>query len=374
MGLNGLCDAACSVTEQYFPDALSIEASPYGCGHINDSFRVTCRLDTGVRQVFLQRINHLVFRQPELVMHNIRRVTEHVVAKLSAADVAYEGRRTLRLLATASGKPWFRADNGAWWRAFDFVEGSVMVDAVTPTSVKAAGEAYGRFQSWLADYDGPAIEETIPRFHDTSDRLQQLEEVVRLDPRGRCAEARPEISRALELKELAEALIGLERDGGLPQRIVHNDAKLDNVLFDGNTGEALCVVDLDTVMPGTVLHDFGDMVRSMSSPTAEDEEDLAKVGVREDLFAALVRGYLGTASGFLTDVERDNLVLAGQVLTYELVLRFLTDHLQGDTYFKVHRPQHNLIRTRSQLHLLETLLNREASLERIVVAEVARLS
>lgn len=373
MELNGLCREARSVIERFLDGADAIQAYPHGRGHINDTFRVTCRLDGVERQVLLQRINHQVFRRPELVMHNIRNVTGHIVNKLTEAGVRYEGRRALRLLPTLQGEAWFRAGNGSWWRAFDFVEGSVMVEEIAPQSVRAAGEAYGRFQAWLADYEGPKLVETIPRFHDTPDRLRQLRSVVDQDPCSRASEARGEIDRCCELAELAGILADLERDGGLPRRIAHNDAKLDNILFDEVSGEALCVVDLDTVMPGTVLHDFGDMVRSMSSPTAEDEEDLAKVGAREDLFRALVGGYLSTANTFLTEVERDHLVRAGQVLTFELVVRFLTDFLEGDTYFKVHRPQHNLIRTKSQLRLLETLLDCEERFTTIVADEVAAL-
>ncbi|MCP4895541.1 MAG: aminoglycoside phosphotransferase family protein [bacterium] len=373
MGLKSLTDDARSVARCYFPDAREVDAEPYGSGHINDSFRVVCVLDSGSRQLLLQRVNHSVFRRPELVMNNIKRVTQHIIAKLSEAGVVYEGRRALRMLSTANREPWFRSNNGSWWRAFDFVDGSVMVHEITPESVEAAGAAYGRFQSWLADYNGPPIEETIPRFHDTPHRLQQLEEAITDNPCRRVDEARIEIERVLELKELAGALARLENGHGLPRRVVHNDAKLDNVLFDEATGAALCVVDLDTVMPGTILYDFGDMVRSMSTPTVEDEEDFEKVGVQDSLFSALVRGYLSEANAFLTDVERNNLVRAGQVLTYELVIRFLADHLRGDAYFKVHKPQHNLIRTRSQLHLLETLLDREARLDEIVEHEVARL-
>jgi hypothetical protein len=346
------------VAQRYLSHEGMVEIEPYGCGHINETFKVRSEHQHGVRHLLLQRVNHEVFRQPERVMHNICSVTKHISRKLDSGGASENDRCALKLLETNEGEPWFRSPNGSWWRAFDFIDKSVMITDVTPESVAAAGAAYGQFQGWLADYDGPELEETIPRFHDTVRRLEQLETAIAEDRCERAAQARSEIERLRELSFLADNILELE-ESGLPRRIVHNDAKLDNVLFDAVSSQALCVVDLDTVMPGTVLHDFGDMIRSMTSPTAEDEESLDLIGVRDDLFSALIRGYLSTASSFLTKTERENLVCAGQVLTYEVATRFLADYLVGDTYFKVHRPKHNLIRARSQIKLLETLIAAE---------------
>ena len=332
-------------------------------GHINDSYRV----DAGSESYLLQRLNPHVFPDAGKVMDNVSRVTAHVAARLRAAGVADWRRRTLALVPARSGADWIRDGEGAAWRMFGFIGGTVVRErAASPADALAAGRSFGKFLRLLVDYHGAPLAETIPGFHDTAARFERLEQAVRKDARRRVAGARLEIELAMNQRQLADVLPPLLRSGAVPSRIAHNDAKLSNVLFDERTGEPLCVVDLDTVMPGSALYDFGDLVRSVTSPSLEDEEDLSQVGVRVPLFGALARGYLDAAGAVLTSVERDLLVFAGRMITLEQAVRFLTDHLEGDRYFRIARPEHNLIRARTQLRLFESLTGREEELQEII--------
>ena len=332
-------------------------------GHINDSFRI----DAGSERYLLQRLNPHVFLDAGKVMDNVSRVTAHLAARLRAAGVADWRRRTLALVPARSGADWVRDGEGAAWRLFGFISGTVVRErAASPADAQAAGRSFGEFLRLLVDYHGAPLAETIPGFHDTAARFERLEQAVRKDARRRVAGARLEIELAMNQRQLADVLPPLQRSGAVPSRIAHNDAKLSNVLFDERTGEPLCVVDLDTVMPGSALYDFGDLVRSVTSPSLEDEEDLSQVGVRVPLFGALARGYLDAAGAVLTSVERDLLVFAGRMITLEQAVRFLTDHLEGDRYFRIARPEHNLIRARTQLRLFESLTGREQELQEII--------
>ena len=237
----------------------------------------------------------------------------------------------------------------------------------TPAQAEQAGRAFGEFQSLLADLPAPRLHETIPDFHNTPLRYAALERAIAADACGRVAAAQPEIEFVGRRRALAPALLDLHRAGEIPERIVHNDAKITNVLLDAATGAGLCVVDLDTVMPGLSLYDFGDMVRTMTSPTAEDETDLSQVEVQLPLFEALARGYLAAAGCFLNAAERAQLVTAGKLITLEQGVRFLTDFLSGDTYYKTQRPDQNLDRCRTQLKLVASLERHEVALTRLVV-------
>ena len=339
-------------------------------GHIHDSFRL-CFRDGDTRHRFLlQRVNDRVFRDPPLLMENIDRVTRHLRRTLEARGVADAGRRALRLVPTCEGAPYRQDAQADYWRLYHFIEGVRSVERVeTPSQAFEAGRAFGAFQALLANYDGPRLHPTIPDFHHTPLRLDALERAVREDRCGRRAGVLPEIEACLAHRGQAGALVDLQLRGELPERIAHNDAKIGNVLFDEATGEGLCVVDLDTVMPGSFLHDFGDMMRSMVGTAPEDECDLSRVRVERPLFASLARGYLEAAGEALTPAERENMVLAGQVITLEQAVRFLTDHLDGDRYYRTHRPDHNLDRCRSQLKLLEEIRAADPDLRRIL-AEV----
>ena len=344
-----------------------VAAESFGAGHINRSYVLTFADDRGTTRFLLQRINERVFPNPTKVMENIRRVTAHLADALNAQKVPDVARRTLRLVPTHVGKVWHRDAVGGYWRMYPFIENTRVLDAVqTPAQTEQAGRAFGTFQRLLADLGSPRLDETIADFHNTPMRFEALERASSADRCGRAALARAELDFALARRELAPTLLDLHRSGGVPERIVHNDAKISNVLFDKVTGEALCVVDLDTVMPGLSLYDFGDMVRSMTTTATENEQDLSKVELALPLFEALARGYLAKAGELLTLVERRSLVLAGKLITLEQGVRFLTDYLGGNVYYKFAHPSHSLHRCRTQFKLLASIERSERRLDRIV--------
>lgn len=341
--------------------------TPYGSGHINDTFLVTTALPAGQRRFVLQRINHQVFRQPDLLMENVERVCAHAQSKLRAAGAPDAHRRALRLIPTRGGKAWQVDQDGNRWRCYDFIGGATGHDVVrAPEQAFAAAKAFGAFQALLADLPGGRLHETIPDFHHTPARFTRFRQALAKDAHGRAAAAGPEIAFALaRADEVAVVTDGL-RDGRLPERVTHNDTKLNNVLLDDATQEGVCVIDLDTVMPGSVLYDFGDLVRTSTSPAAEDETDLSTVTMQFPMFAALVRGYLESTRGFLTPAEKSLLPFAGKLITFEIGLRFLTDWLEGDTYFKVRRPGHNLDRTRTQFKLVASIESQLPAMQALV--------
>lgn len=339
-------------------------------GHINEAYRIVVDGDAS-RSFLLQRLNPEVFPDAGRVMENIARVTRHL------AGAGSDGRphlpKVLELVPTTQGGAWITDAGGACWRMYGFISGTHVVEpAVSARVVRSAAGAFGLFIAGLADYAGPPIHVTIPGFHDTPARLARLESAARADIAGRAAAVRPHVETMLAQRPVAGAFARLLADGRVPQRIVHNDAKLSNVLLEDSTGEACCVVDLDTVMPGSLLHDFGDMVRSMSTTAAEDEADLLKVAVRYELFEALAHGFLETCGHLLTDGERAGLVLAGRVITLEQAARFLTDYLEGDRYYRDTRGDQNLRRARAQLRLYESLTHAEPDLDRIISAAPGR--
>jgi Ser/Thr protein kinase RdoA (MazF antagonist) len=347
--------------------AFALPAEPesftrWGSGHINDTFAVTLR---GGRRVILQRINTDVFRNPDGVMANVGRVTRHLRGKL--AGVPDSDRRALSLVPARDGTDFVRDREERTFRMYDFIDRARSVDVLESTfQAYEAAKAFGTFQRLLADLPGPRLVETIPDFHHTAKRFEALGRAVARDGRNRAAKAAPEIGFALSREFLATALLRPLAEGKLVERAAHNDTKLNNVLFDEATGEGLCVVDLDTVMPGIFLYDFGDMVRAAVSPSAEDERDLSKVEASEDVFEALVRGTAEALGDALLPADRERLVLAGKVITFEIGIRFLTDHFDGDVYFRVHRDGHNLDRARTQFALVRSLEEKEERLSRIV--------
>lgn len=338
-------------------------------GHIHDSYRLTYRQGRRTARYLLQRINADIFRDVAGLMENIRRVTTHIAQRLSARGEPGIGRKVLTLVPVRDGAPFCRDDSGVCWRLYEFIEDTCVREAVqTPEQAEQAGRAFGEFQSLLADLPAPRLHETIPDFHNTPLRYAALEHAVAADRCGRVAAARAEIAVARGHSHLSSVLMDLRRAAQIPERIAHNDAKFSNVLLDEATGAGLCVVDLDTVMPGLSLYDFGDMVRSMTSPGAEDEPDLGRIELQPPLFEGLVRGYLPATAGFLTPAERAHLVLAGQVVTFEQGVRFLADFLVGDRYYKTSRPAQNLDRCRTQFRLLQSITRHAGQLARIVDA------
>ena len=335
--------------------------APWGNGHINDTWLVTCQAPSASVRYILQRINSQVFRSPAAVMQNIERVTAHLSAQLTGSPD--RARRALTLIPTRDGRNWYEDPDGQTWRAYPFIENALSHE--TATSVDQAfqaAQAFGRFQQQLSSLPAPRLHETIPDFHHTPKRFAALEQAIAADVKGRANLAKPEIDFALAHQPITGALL----HANLPERITHNDTKLNNVLLDDATGEGLCVIDLDTVMPGLALYDFGDMVRTTTSPAAEDEQDLSKVSMQFSMFEALVRGYISAAGEFLSESEKKFLAFSGKLITFEVGIRFLADYLNGDTYFKIHRADHNLDRCRTQFKLVESIEMQEEKMNRLV--------
>lgn len=346
-------------------DVHALEA--FGAGHINRSWRFSSGRPGDSHRYLLQRLNTHVFPEPHLVMENVARVTAYLNSALRRSGTPDQDQRALTMISARDGKLWHTDESGDWWRVYRFIERSRTVESgAAPALVAEAGAAFGAFQAALADWSGARLHETIPGFHDTPARLSAFETAVLTDCRGLAASLAAEIAAMRDQAPLASALLEPFRRGEIPERIVHNDAKLSNVLFDANDDDALAVVDLDTVMPGLALYDFGDMARSMTTEAAEDQPDSSAVVVRPELFSALTGGYLQESGGFLNARERSLLVTSARVITYEQALRFLTDHLDGDHYYRIERTGQNLDRARVQLALLRDFTERRIELEKIV--------
>jgi hypothetical protein len=352
-------------------DGECAQVAPLKRGHIHDTLVGTWRTSAGTKRFVHQRVNTQVFRDPALLMRNWLRVTEHVRTALAREGRSELERRCLRLVPARGGAPCHTDESGAVWRSFAFIEGARSVDvAEGPAQAQEAARAFGAFAAQLADLDAATIGESIPRFHDFGHRVATFEAAVAEDAHARARAAAETIERMRREVERVDRALTSAGAGALPLRIVHNDCKLNNVLFDDATGEGLCVIDLDTVMPGSVLADFGDLARTAACPAPEDETDLSRVRVDDALYAALVRGYLAGTGALLEPVEIALLPLAGPLIALETGVRFLTDHLAGDVYFRIHRPGHNLDRARVQLRLTEQLLAGIGEARRLV--EVGR--
>jgi Ser/Thr protein kinase RdoA (MazF antagonist) len=350
-----------AVLRHFCIDGTFVDATSHGSGHINHSYRVSFDEGGSTRRFLLQRLNTGIFKQPELLMDNMQRVTSHLAARLVSQPDAE--RRVLTLVPTHEGQTWHRDAGGSIWRVFVFIENALSYDSIAlPNQAFEAAKAFGSFQQALADLPAPRLHETIPAFHDTPKRFRDFEESAATDIAHRALLAGAEIGFAFSRRSITSVLL----DAKLPERVTHNDTKLNNVMFDATSGEALCVVDLDTVMPGLALYDFGDMVRTATSSTAEDEEDLSRVAMQFPLFAALARGYLTSASGFLTHVEKALLPTCGKVIAFEQGIRFLNDYLRGDIYYKVTRTGQNLDRCRTQFKLVESIEQQEGEMEQLV--------
>jgi len=344
-----------------------LDAESCKVGHINETYTATYDQGGTLVRYIHQRINHEVFRQPEAVMQNYMRVTQHLRAKLVAGGVREAVRRAVTVIPTHDGQPFYKTADGEYWRTLLFVEGVRTYESVENESqAYEAGRAFGEFQRLLVDLPGDRLFETIPNFHHTRKRFEAFQTAVENDPAKRAASIQEEIAWVREREHYCDVILKGLADGTLPERITHNDTKFNNVMLDLITGKAMCVVDLDTVMPGSPLYDFGDMVRTTTSPTLEDETDLSKVQLQMPVFQSLARGYLDGAGGFLTSAERSLLAFSGKLMTYTIGMRFLTDYLNGDIYFRVQRPTHNLDRTRTQFRLVESIEQQEDAMQRFV--------
>ncbi len=356
-----------AIATQFQIEGQFIEAYPYGSGHINDTYAAVYQKQHHTKRYIHQRINHKVFKNPLGVMDNIQRVTHHVAQKLAVQEATTPPHQTLTLVPTRQDKLYHQDEDGNFWRTYIFIEGAQTYDAVTrPEQAYQVGKAFGYFQKLLIDLPSPRLLETIPDFHHTPKRLASFTSALEADVHNRAKNAQSEINFALQQKYLANVLIDFQAADKIPERITHNDTKLNNVMLDNATGKEICVVDLDTVMPSLALYDFGDMVRTSTCLTVEDEQDLSKVKMEMPYFEALTRGYLDQAGDFLNETEKSLLVLSGKLITFEIGIRFLTDYLEGDTYFKTHRPDHNLDRCRSQFKLVQSISEQEAAMTHFV--------
>jgi aminoglycoside phosphotransferase (APT) family kinase protein len=346
---------------QFKIDGEFAGATTHGSGHINDSYCVTFHQAGMPMRYLLQRINHGVFKNPSTLMENIQRVTSHLAAKMSGGQD--RSSLALTLIPARDELAWHVDADGDYWRTYRFIENAHTYDAVESTDQAfQAAKAFGRFQKLLVDLPAPRLHDTIKDFHYTPKRFTALEQAIASDVAGRAIFAKPEIEFSFGRQSITNILLS----ANLPERITHNDTKFNNVMLDDVTGEGICVIDLDTVMPGLALHDFGDMVRTTTSPAKEDEQDLFKVTMQFSMFEALVRGYLASAGEFLTKVEKQYLVFSSKLMTFEQGIRFLTDYLQGDAYYKVSRDEHNLERCRTQFKLLESIEQEEERMDRLV--------
>jgi Ser/Thr protein kinase RdoA (MazF antagonist) len=336
-------------------------------GHINETYSATYdQGGTKVRYIH-QKINRNVFKDPPTVMRNLIRVTNHLRRKLEAEDLPDITRRCLTVIPTRDGHPYYRDPEGEYWRSFLFVEGVQTFESVqSPQQAFEAGRAFGEFQRLLVDLPGERLHDTIPDFHNTRKRFNALQQAIQEDRANRAQQAKAEIEFALKHEDLADVLLSAQANGKVPERVTHNDTKFNNVMLDTATGKAICVVDLDTVMPGLALYDFGDMVRTTTSPTLEDERDLRNVRMQMPMFENLAKGYLCAAGRFLTPAEKSFIAFSGKLLTFTIGLRFLTDFLNGDMYFRVHRPGHNLDRCRTQFKLIQSIEEQEAAMQKLV--------
>jgi hypothetical protein len=333
-----------------------LDGARYGNGHINDTFACRWQTEGGIVRYILQRVNRRVFAKPQELMDNIERVTQHLRWKLGAISGADPDRDCLTLIPTRAGENCYRDEEGDYWRAYKFIEDTDAFDVCTsPMQAYEAARAFGRFQYLLADLPAGPLHETIPFFHHTPRRFQAFEEALKENRSGRAGTVEEEVEYVRRRRDLAAAVTGCLDEGVMVERVTHNDTKLNNVLMDRRTGQAVCVIDLDTVMSGSVLYDFGDMVRSCVRTSTEDEPDLRRVNVDCRVFEALVAGYLEEARGFLTPLEVELLAASGRLITLTIGIRFLTDYLNGDVYFKTRHPQQNLDRARVHFKLVSEM-------------------
>jgi hypothetical protein len=347
-----------------------VHGIPYGSGHINDTYCASFD-QAGLAPVhyILQRINTNVFKSPDLLMENIARVTRHSLEQLLEAGHPEARRRTLTCIPAVDGKPYAIDSSGNYWRVYPFIERATGHDEIENNDqAYQAAMAFGKFQKLAAGLGGDRLHETIPDFHNTPKRLEALRAAIEADPQNRAAGLKAEIDFALARAVDCSRITDLIAAGVIPERVTHNDTKLNNVLLDDVTSEGVCVIDLDTTMPGSALYDFGDMVRTATPTTREDSTDLGKLDLRMDRFESLVSGYMAAARGFLNAVEVENLAFSGKLLTLECGMRFLTDFLQGDVYFKIKHPDHNLDRCRNQFAFVAAIEKRLPEMEKSVAS------
>jgi len=336
----------------------AISAAPCGSGHINSTFKV--KTDAGTEYI-LQKINTGIFPDPDMLMSNIDLVTCHLRSK------GLDDRHVLKVIRTKEDKLYYKTDSGECWRMYEFIQGSISLNLPeTEHDFYESGAAFGNFQKLLSDFPAEKLGETIPRFHDTVKRLEDFKAAVSDDKMGRAEGVRKEIDFFLERGGEAGLLVNALKNGEIPLRVTHNDTKLNNVLLDAVTKEPLCVIDLDTVMPGAAAYDFGDSIRFGASTALEDEKDLDKVTVSLPMYETYLDGFLGACGGSMDEKEKRSLLIGAKLMTYEVGIRFLGDYLNGDVYFSIARPEHNLDRARTQMKLIADMELKWDQMEKIL--------
>lgn len=337
-------------------DGTAVSCERYGFGHINETYLV---VTTASHRYILQKINNYVFKDVPALMENIAAVTGFLQTQET------DSRRVLQLIPTISQEKYLEYDGG-FWRIYDFVEDSICLQLPeTSADFYESAVAFGRFQQMLSSFPAHTLHETIPNFHNTADRYRQFHEAIAADTMGRLASVQQEVEFALARESEAGTLVNMQKQGLLPLRVTHNDTKLNNVMLDNDTRKALCVIDLDTVMPGLSAYDFGDSIRFGAATAAEDETDLTKMEMDLGLFQIYAEGFLSACPG-LTQAEKDILPLGAKLMTLECGVRFLTDYLNGDTYFKIHRPDHNLDRCRTQFKLVADMESKWEQMQQVI--------
>jgi thiamine kinase-like enzyme len=338
---------------------------PFGSGHIHDTFRIET-LEKERDNYIIQRLNNKIFKNIPQLQDNIERVTVHLRNKLLAVPGSDIKRECLQLIPARDGKSWIMDNDGNYWRMYIFISDHRSYNLVdSPDKAFEGGKAIGRFQAMLADMPGKPLFETIPFFHDIEKRLETFNQTVNRDPVKRAASVGTEIKHVLDRAEEMKVILKLGREGKIPVRITHNDTKFNNILFDEND-KALCVIDLDTVMPGYVHYDFGDAIRTVTNTAQEDEKDLEKVNMNLSLFRAYAEGYLSETGATLNDTEKEYLAFAPRLITYTIAVRFLTDYIDGDNYFKIHHEHHNIQRARAQLKLVRSMEEQYGEMQGII--------
>lgn len=343
-----------------------IKAEPYGSGHINDTYSVSVsQAGKPVRYIF-QRINDQIFKDVPGLMENIARVTEHTLKKLHESGEEDFSRKTLQLVKTKKGEN-FLHDQGLYWRAYLFIENAQTYDLIDdPIKAYEAAKSFGKFLKLLADIPGDPLNETIKDFHNSRSRYNNLQTSIQKNTASRASNVQKEIEFFQSREKYVDVVINQLASGELPLRVTHNDTKLNNVMLDNESMTGICVIDLDTLMPGSCLYDFGDMVRTATNAGLEDDKDLSKVFVQLPIFEALVKGYLEVNGKALTQNEIKQLVFAGKIITMNVGMRFLTDYLDGDQYFKTKYEDHNLVRCRTQMALIRSIEGHESEMDEIV--------
>lgn len=340
-----------TITGNFQIEGVVKDITPFGEGFINSTYKVTMINDSD--EYILQKINHQIFKDIDLLQSNIKRITDHIRQKLTKAGETDIDRKTITLIPSLNGKTYY-FDGYNYWRMMFLIKDSKTYEAVTPEYAFYAGKAFGNFQSMLADIPGEPLGETIPNFHNMENRLESFREAVSSNAVGRLNEVSDLVA---EIEKRAEEMCQCERlyrEGKLPKRINHCDTKVNNMLFD-NDGKVLCVIDLDTAMPGFVMSDFGDFMRTAGNTGKEDDLNLNEVSFNMEIFKSYTKGYLESAGDFLTPIEIELLPFGAKLLTYMQLTRFLADYLNGDTYYKINNPIHNLQRSKAQFRLLESI-------------------